>query len=183
MSVWPRFLSAALPPRMLPTNSPTPKRISSHGTVRGREAADLGERERDVGEARRTCRRSRGWSRRSRATPAGCGRRRALPQTAGAGGIRRAVCAGTSSSDADQRDDADDGDRPEGRRANRAAGRAVCRSGTPSTLAIVRPANIDRDCAGPLGRRATRSAATTAPMPKNAPWHSAAMTRPTIIAS
>ena len=27
------FLSAALPPTVLPMNSPTPKRISSHGTV------------------------------------------------------------------------------------------------------------------------------------------------------
>ena len=35
MRVFGRFLSAARPPRMLPTNSPTPKRISSHGTAPG----------------------------------------------------------------------------------------------------------------------------------------------------
>ena len=50
-------------------------------------------------------------------------------------------------------------------------------SGTPSTLAMVSPANIIAiapafRCAG------TSPAATTEPMPKNAPWHSAARIRP-----
>ena len=50
-------------------------------------------------------------------------------------------------------------------------------SGTPSTLAMVRPANMSAiapDCF--CG--ATREAATTEPMPKNAPWVRAAMMRP-----
>ena len=53
-------------------------------------------------------------------------------------------------------------------------------NGTPSTFAMVRPANI---MAMAPARRAgaTRPAATTAPMPKNAPWQSAATIRPAII--
>ncbi len=52
-------------------------------------------------------------------------------------------------------------------------------SGTPSTLASVRPVNIS---AMALERwwRGTRSAATTAPMPKKAPWQKAVKTRAAI---
>ncbi len=55
-------------------------------------------------------------------------------------------------------------------------------NGTPSTLATVRPANMI-EMAAARRSRATRSAATTAPMPKNAPWHRAATIRPSIISS
>ncbi len=52
-------------------------------------------------------------------------------------------------------------------------------SGTPSALATVSPANISE--MAPARRFcATMSAATTEPTPKNAPWHSAATTRPAI---
>ncbi|MNW08789.1 hypothetical protein D3C71_2056380 [compost metagenome] len=51
--------------------------------------------------------------------------------------------------------------------------------GTPSTLANVRPVNINATAeARRLG--ATRFAATTAPMPKNAPWHRAVIMRASI---
>jgi len=52
-------------------------------------------------------------------------------------------------------------------------------AGTPSTFATVSPVNI---IAIARARRsgATSPAATTEPTPKNAPWHSAATTRPTI---
>ncbi|MNH28978.1 hypothetical protein D3C79_891830 [compost metagenome] len=52
-------------------------------------------------------------------------------------------------------------------------------SGTPSTLANVRPVNIS---ATAEARRfgGTRLAATTAPMPKNAPWHNAVTMRASI---
>ena len=55
-------------------------------------------------------------------------------------------------------------------------------SGTPSTLATVRPVNIIAIAAA---RRcgATSPAATTEPTPKNAPWQSAATTRPAIISA
>ena len=54
--------------------------------------------------------------------------------------------------------------------------------GTPSTLAVVRPANIIA-MAPALRSGATRAAATTEPMPKNAPWVSAASTRPASMTS
>ncbi len=50
-------------------------------------------------------------------------------------------------------------------------------NGTPRTLAVVRPANIIAMAPARL-EGATMSAATTAPIPKNAPWHSAARMRP-----
>ena len=49
-------------------------------------------------------------------------------------------------------------------------------SGTPSTFASVSPVNISAmACARRFG--ATRSAATTEPMPKNAPWQNAVTMR------
>ncbi len=55
-------------------------------------------------------------------------------------------------------------------------------AGTPRTLARVSPPNI-RAMAPAFLSGATMSAATTEPMPKNAPWQSAATTRPTSMAS
>ena len=55
-------------------------------------------------------------------------------------------------------------------------------SGTPSTLARVRPVNI-RATAEALRFSGTRLAATTEPMPKKAPWQSAVTTRATISSS
>ena len=52
-------------------------------------------------------------------------------------------------------------------------------SGTPSTLARVRPVNISAIAWARLFG-ATRPAATTEPMPKKAPWHSAVITRAAI---
>ncbi|MNR31709.1 hypothetical protein D3C85_1492370 [compost metagenome] len=51
--------------------------------------------------------------------------------------------------------------------------------GTPSTLARVRPVNIMAIAWARLFG-ATSPAATTEPMPKNAPWHSAVTTRAAI---
>jgi hypothetical protein len=54
--------------------------------------------------------------------------------------------------------------------------------GTPSTFATVSPANITataRDARS--GATATMRRATSEPMPKNVPWHSAATTRPSSI--
>ncbi len=53
-------------------------------------------------------------------------------------------------------------------------------NGTPSTFAVVRPANIIA-MAPALRSGATRFAATTEPMPKNAPCVRAASTRPPIM--
>lgn len=53
-------------------------------------------------------------------------------------------------------------------------------SGTPTTLATVRPLNI-MAIAPAFFSGATSSAATTEPMPKNAPWAREATTRPTSI--
>lgn len=50
-------------------------------------------------------------------------------------------------------------------------------SGTPTTLATVSPVNIIAMAPAFLSG-ATRSAATTEPMPKKAPWASEAITRP-----
>ena len=50
-------------------------------------------------------------------------------------------------------------------------------SGTPTTLATVRPVNIIAMAPAFLSG-ATRSAATTEPMPKKAPWAREATTRP-----
>lgn len=50
-------------------------------------------------------------------------------------------------------------------------------SGTPTTLATVRPVNII-EMAPAFLSGATRSAATTEPMPKKAPWAREATTRP-----
>ena len=55
-------------------------------------------------------------------------------------------------------------------------------NGTPRTLAMVRPANIIAMAPARL-LGATMSAATTEPIPKNAPWHSAATMRPPIMTS
>ncbi len=55
-------------------------------------------------------------------------------------------------------------------------------SGTPSTFARVSPPNM-KAIALALRSGATSWAATTAPMPKKAPWHRAATTRPAIITS
>ena len=52
-------------------------------------------------------------------------------------------------------------------------------AGTPSTLASVRPANIS-EIACARRSRGTRSAATTAPMPKNEPCAQAVNTRDSI---
>ncbi|MNP25061.1 hypothetical protein D3C76_1178540 [compost metagenome] len=52
-------------------------------------------------------------------------------------------------------------------------------SGTPRTLARVRPVNI-RATAEALRLAGTRLAATTEPMPKKAPWQSAVITRASI---
>ena len=54
--------------------------------------------------------------------------------------------------------------------------------GTPSTLAMVSPANMNAMAPARLVA-GTRSAATTEPMPKNAPWHSAATMRPSMTRS
>lgn len=53
-------------------------------------------------------------------------------------------------------------------------------SGTPRTLAVVRPANMI-EIAPAFRSGATRFEASTAPMPKKAPWLSAATTRPAIM--
>lgn len=53
-------------------------------------------------------------------------------------------------------------------------------SGTPTTLATVSPVNI-MAMAPAFFSGATRSAATTDPMPKKAPWASEAITRPASI--
>lgn len=59
---------------------------------------------------------------------------------------------------------------------------AVSVSGTPTTLATVSPVNI-RAMAPAFLCGATRSAATTDPIPKKAPWASEATTRPATITS
>ena len=55
-------------------------------------------------------------------------------------------------------------------------------NGTPSTLAAVSPVNM-MAIAPAAFSGATRRAATTEPMPKNAPWQSAATMRPVIMSS
>jgi hypothetical protein len=55
-------------------------------------------------------------------------------------------------------------------------------NGTPSTFAAVRPVNMIAIALAFLFG-ATMPAATTEPMPKNAPWQSAATTRPESIIS
>ncbi len=52
-------------------------------------------------------------------------------------------------------------------------------NGTPSTLATVSPVNISATACARLSR-GTSSAATTAPMPKNAAWQNAVTTRAAI---
>ncbi|MND88937.1 hypothetical protein D3C80_809760 [compost metagenome] len=52
-------------------------------------------------------------------------------------------------------------------------------SGTPSTLARVKPVNISAT-ADARRLAGTRPAATTEPMPKKAPWHKAVTTRANI---
>ena len=55
-------------------------------------------------------------------------------------------------------------------------------NGTPSTFAAVRPVNMIAMAPAAFSG-ATRLAATTEPMPKKAPWQSAATTRPVIMSS
>ena len=57
---------------------------------------------------------------------------------------------------------------------------SIVPNGTPRTLAAVSPVNM-MAMAPAFLVGATMSAATTAPMPKNAPWARAAMIRPIII--
>ncbi len=75
---------------------------------------------------------------------------------------------------ADEGDGADHRDRPEGRTPPSACPRKVP-NGTPRTFEAGEAGEHEGHGRGPA-LRATMFDATTEPMPKNAPWHSAAIT-------